>query len=89
MGLETRIEASTGGRTEKKKEKEKFPLCESIGHQPLWGRCPKAEAEMHLDDLEAFLNVQGFHEAERIYHACDLEYAPADKKQNSLSNFMR
>ena len=23
------------------KEKEKISLCESIGHQPLWGRCPK------------------------------------------------
>ena len=32
-------------------------------------------------DLEAFLNVQGFQEAERIYDACDLDYAPADKKQ--------
>ena len=31
------------GWTEKKKEKkeEKFLLCESIGHRPLWGRCPK------------------------------------------------
>ena len=63
----------------KKKKKEKFLLCESIG------RCPKAEAEMQQRqswaDLEAFLNVQGFQEAERIYDACDLEYAPADKKQ--------
>ena len=88
MGLETRIGASTGGRTEKKKEKErkeKFPLCESVGHRPLRGRCPKAEAEMQQRqswaDLEAFLNVQGFQEAERIYDACDLDYAPADKKQ--------
>ena len=39
-----------GGGTEKeeeeeekeKKEKEKFLLCESIGHWPLWGRCPKS-----------------------------------------------
>ena len=31
-----------GGQTEEKeKEKEKFVLCESIGHRPLWGRCPK------------------------------------------------
>ena len=31
-----------GGWTEKKEEeKEKFPLCESIGHRPLRGRCPK------------------------------------------------
>ena len=81
MGLES------GGGTKKKekKEKEKFLLCESIGHWPLWGRCPKAEAEMQQRqswaDLEAFLNFQGFQEAERIYDACDLDYAPADKKQ--------
>ena len=79
-----RLEAGEGGRLEKKM-KEKFPLCESIGHRPLWGRCPKAEAEMQQRqswaDLEAFLNVQGFQEAERIYDACDLDYAPADKKQ--------
>ena len=35
-------------------------------------------------DLEAFLNVQGFQEAERIYDACDLDYAPADKKQKKI-----
>ena len=38
MGLE-------GGTEEKEKEKEeeeKFPhMCESIGHRPLRGRCPK------------------------------------------------
>ena len=26
---------------EKEKEEEKFLLCESIGHRPLRGRCPK------------------------------------------------
>ena len=38
MGLEV-----GGGGTEEKEqeeEKEKIPLCESIGHRPLWGRCP-------------------------------------------------
>ena len=38
MGLEV-----GGGGTEKEEEeeeKEKIPLCESIGHRPLWGRCP-------------------------------------------------
>ena len=25
---------------EKEKEEEKIPLCESIGHRPLRGRCP-------------------------------------------------
>ena len=28
--------------TEEKEEEEKFPhMCESIGHRPLWGPCPK------------------------------------------------
>ena len=37
MGLEV-----GGGGTEKEEEKEteKIPLCESIGHRPLRGRCP-------------------------------------------------
>ena len=26
---------------EEKKKEEKFPLCESIGHRPLQGHCPK------------------------------------------------
>ena len=47
LGLETGIWASRPGFGSDgqggtlKKEKEKIPLCESIGHQPLWGRCPK------------------------------------------------
>ena len=28
---------------EKEKEEEKFLLCESVGHRPLWGRCPKGD----------------------------------------------
>ena len=53
MGLETGIWASRlgfegGGGTEKKEEKEeekeKIPhMCESIGHRPLRGRCPKTD----------------------------------------------
>ena len=41
MGLES------GGGTKKKekKEKEKFLLCESIGHRPLRDRCPKKDIE--------------------------------------------
>ena len=35
------------GEEEKEKEKEKeekIPhMCESMGHRPLWGRCPKKE----------------------------------------------
>ena len=44
MGLETRIWASRGGtEKEKKEEKEKVShMCESIGHRPLRGRCPKS-----------------------------------------------
>ena len=40
---------SWGGGTKEEKEKEekekeeKFALCESIGHQPLRGRCPKKD----------------------------------------------
>ena len=28
-------------KKEKEKKKKKFPLCESIGHRPFWGHCPK------------------------------------------------
>ena len=42
--LRLRYGPVVGGGTKKKekkeKEKEKIPLCESIGHQPLWGHCP-------------------------------------------------
>ena len=48
LGVETGIWASglgfEGGTEKKKKEKEeeKIPhMCESIGHRPLRGRCPK------------------------------------------------
>ena len=87
MGLEG---GGDGEEEEGEEGGEISPMCESIGHRPLWGRCPKAEAEMQQQqswaDLEAFLNVQGFQEAERIYDACDLDYAPADKKQK-ISGF--
>ena len=44
-----------GGTKEKKKEEEeKFPLCESIGHRPLRGRCPKRGKQFyHAKMLEA------------------------------------
>ena len=49
LDLETGIRASRlgfegGTKEEKEKEKEeKIPhMCESIGHRPLRGRCPKA-----------------------------------------------
>ena len=49
LGLKAGIWASRLGfegegteEEKKKKEKEKFPhMCESIGHRPLWGPCPK------------------------------------------------
>ena len=41
-------------KEEEKEEREKIPhLCESIGHRPLWGRCPiKAgeESQMKYSD---------------------------------------
>ena len=30
-----------GEEEEGEGEGEIFPMCESIGHRPLWGRCPK------------------------------------------------
>ena len=32
-------------KEEKKKKEENFLLCESIGHRPLRGRCPKTGVE--------------------------------------------
>ena len=56
MSLEARILGLEGGGTKEKKEEEKeeeeeeekFPLCESIGHRPLRGRCPKSEFFRHF-----------------------------------------
>ena len=57
LGLETGIWASRlrfeGGGTKKKeeKEKEKIPhMCESIGHRPLQGLCPKRGPTHRLTD---------------------------------------
>ena len=44
LGLEARIWALRGGTLEEEEE-EKIPLCESIGHRPLRGRCPKRGKE--------------------------------------------
>ena len=54
MGLETKIWASRlgfeGGGTKKEEEKEKqekIPhMCESTGHRPLQGRCPKGPTSL-------------------------------------------
>ena len=42
LGLETGMWASRlGFEGGMEKEKDKIPhMCESIGHRPLWGRCP-------------------------------------------------
>ena len=44
LGLETGGDGRTEEeKEEKEKEEEKIPhMCESIGHRPLRGRCPKA-----------------------------------------------
>ena len=39
MGLE--VGGGEAEEEEEEKEEEKIPLCESIGHRPLRGRCPK------------------------------------------------
>ena len=54
MGLKTRIWASRlgfkGGMEEEEKE-EKIPhMCESIGHRPLRGRCPKTGQDQKKDE---------------------------------------
>ena len=43
------LEVGGGGTEEKKEEKEKIPLCESIGHRPLRGRCPAPTLHYNLD----------------------------------------
>ena len=40
MGPEVGGGGTEEEETEEKEEKERIPLCESIGHRPLWGRCP-------------------------------------------------
>ena len=49
MGLETKIWALRGGGTEKKEEKEKFLLCESIGHRPLGAAAQKVKCDGRTD----------------------------------------
>ena len=47
------LEVGGGGTEEEEKEeveeKEKIPLCESIGHRPLRGRCPVPTLYYNLD----------------------------------------
>ena len=76
MGHEARIWASRlgfrpqgcdmsfegGGRTEEEEE-EKFVLCESIGHRPLRGRCPKTKIKKPKQEKKLVIPDQN-----RPYH---------------------
>ena len=43
MGLEAGGRGGAEEEEEEEEEKEKIPhMCGSIGHRPLWGRCPKS-----------------------------------------------
>ena len=45
---------------EKEKEKEEnFLLCESIGHRPLRGRCPKSGFDFKNSSLYLFTSIFG------------------------------
>ena len=47
MGLEA---GGRGAEEEEEKKEEKIPhMCESIGHRPLRGRCPKSN--IHVKDV--------------------------------------
>ena len=37
--------APPGPLPKRRRRMRKFPMCESIGHQPLWGRCPKKDKQ--------------------------------------------
>ena len=86
MGLEAGIWASRlrygpggwgeGGAEEEKKEEEeeeKIPhMCESIGHRPLRGRCPKRKKIAFVgNDSKPMPWICEFR-YERIYHICAL-----------------
>ena len=42
-----------GGEGEE--EEEISPMCESIGHWPLWGRCPKRTNAICMMELKSLL----------------------------------
>ena len=45
MGLEAGGRGGTKEKEKKEEKEEKIPhMCESIGHRPLRGRCPKTKA---------------------------------------------
>ena len=43
MGLEAGGEGGTKKKKKEMKEEKISHMCESIGHRPLWGRCPKGD----------------------------------------------
>ena len=50
MGLEAGGRGGAEEKKEEEKKKEKIPhMCESIGHRPLWGRCPKRTDQKEPD----------------------------------------
>ena len=50
MGLEA---GGRGGTKEKEEKREKIPhMCESIGHRPLRGRCPKREVKRTQETID-------------------------------------
>ena len=50
-----------GGTEKKEKEKEKeekIPhMCESVGHRPLWGRCPKRKDDIFIQFIRLKTNL--------------------------------
>ena len=54
MGLEAGGRAGTEKKEkEEKEEEEKIPhMCESLGHRPLWGRCPEGKGEKKTNLLK-------------------------------------
>ena len=53
FGLQGWLRGWTEKKEEEKKKEENFLLCESIGHRPLRGRCPKGEEEKEVKEEES------------------------------------
>ena len=48
-----------GAKEEKEENEEKIPhMCESIGHRPLRGRCPKRRKEEMIEEINQFFSTQ-------------------------------
>ena len=57
MGLEGGMEKKEEEKEKKKEKKEKFPLCKSIGHRSLRGRCP--QVPLWSCCLKSYYDVEG------------------------------